>query len=550
MKRKFYSVLAVIFCLPTFLFAACGTPSGHVCKFDLRQAKDEYLRTPATCQSGVTYYYSCECGKAGEEYFTGTVKVAHNYIEKNTAAEYLKAEGNCMEGAEYYYSCTTCGKKTTTTFFVESTGQCNYVAEIPEMQYLKEEATLEQAEVYYKSCSGCGKAGEDTFQYGEKLKEISEAEKELYMPTGLSCELDNFQEDIYEFTWRTQAKPLRPILQIQKGNTLSGECEEYRANVQKESDGSGYTMSVKIDLDYSTTYTYKAFDKYALTSTETTELQTKDTTSMTLFYLMGTASDSQMLGCVIQTKNNTLVIDGGTVGDSIQLVNLLNDKANGKVDAWFFTHPHQDHIGAFYYISQFTEIDVRKIYYNFPSVEDVVKNQRSSDEPDMWKNVAPIFENKYKDHTHVIEKNEVFTFDDVKVKVLRVYNPQLVNSNFLNESSAVYRIENDRSSFLILGDLGTDGGNEVMQNCTLADLQTDYTQMAHHGQNGVAKDFYYYIKPKKCLWPTPNWLWNNDQDGKGYNTGPWNTLVTRAWMDELGVTEHYVAKDGTQVIEF
>ena len=114
----------------------------------------------------------------------------------------------------------------------------------------------------------------------------------------------------------------------------------------------------------------------------------------------------------------------------------------------------------------------------------------------------------------------------------------------------MYRIYNDTSSFLILGDLGTDGGAEVMRNCDLADLQTEYTQMAHHGQNGVTKDFYEYIKPKKCLWPTPGWLWDNNKDGNGYNTGPWNTLLTRAWMDELGVTEHYVAKDGTQVIEF
>jgi hypothetical protein len=71
MRNKIYSILALIFCLPMFLFSACDMSNKHVCKFDLRQAKDEYLRTPATCQSGFTYYYSCECGKAGEEYFTG-----------------------------------------------------------------------------------------------------------------------------------------------------------------------------------------------------------------------------------------------------------------------------------------------------------------------------------------------------------------------------------------------------------------------------------------------------------------------------------------------
>ena len=43
MKRKIYGILAVMICLPMSLFAACGGSDKHVCKFDLRQAKDEYF---------------------------------------------------------------------------------------------------------------------------------------------------------------------------------------------------------------------------------------------------------------------------------------------------------------------------------------------------------------------------------------------------------------------------------------------------------------------------------------------------------------------------
>lgn len=86
----------------------------------------------------------------------------------------------------------------------------------------------------------------------------------------------------------------------------------------------------------------------------------------------------------------------------------------------------------------------------------------------------------------------------------------------------------------MLGDLGVEGGNELMSDCSLVDLQTDYMQMAHHGQCGVSKEFYDYIKPKKCIWPTPKWLWDNDNGG-GINSGPWQTLKTRQWMEDLGV---------------
>ena len=67
--------------------------------------------------------------------------------------------------------------------------------------------------------------------------------------------------------------------------------------------------------------------------------------------------------------------------------------------------------------------------------------------------------------------------------------------------------------------------------------------MSHHGQDGADKQLYAIINPEVCLWPTPEWLWNNDNGG-GYNSGTWQTLETRKWMNEIGVPRHYVEKDG------
>ena len=72
--------------------------------------------------------------------------------------------------------------------------------------------------------------------------------------------------------------------------------------------------------------------------------------------------------------------------------------------------------------------------------------------------------------------------------------------------------------------------------------------MAHHGQAGASKELYEAISPKICLWPTPKWLWNNDS-GMGENSGPWKTLETRTWMEELKVEKNYIAKDGNIVIK-
>ena len=68
---------------------------------------------------------------------------------------------------------------------------------------------------------------------------------------------------------------------------------------------------------------------------------------MAAFFLLGNSGPSQMFGCVIQTENYTVIIDGGTTEDEKQLVEFLDKNADSHVDAWFFTHPHHDHIGCF-----------------------------------------------------------------------------------------------------------------------------------------------------------------------------------------------------------
>ena len=88
-----------------------------------------------------------------------------------------------------------------------------------------------------------------------------------------------------------------------------------------------------------------------------------------------------------------------------------------------------------------------------------------------------------------------------------------------------------------------------MEICSAEKSYSDYTQLAHHGQNGVSEKFYQYIKPRRCLWATPEWLWNND-NGNGYDSGPYATVKTRQLMENFGVTEHFVGKDGITEILF
>ena len=110
----------------------------------------------------------------------------------------------------------------------------------------------------------------------------------------------------------------------------------------------------------------------------------------------------------------------------------------------------------------------------------------------------------------------------------------------------VIKFKMGEKSLLILGDTGVKSSEKLINN-QKEKLKSNVVQMSHHGQNGATKELYEQIQPEICLWPTPEWLWNNDS-GEGYNSGSWKTLETREWIKEIGVLENYIEKDGNQTI--
>ncbi len=259
-------------------------------------------------------------------------------------------------------------------------------------------------------------------------------------------------------------------------------------------------------------------------------------------WMLGSATGAQNLSIVIKSPNGKLiVIDGGWEADADKLSSLILQQG-GKVDAWLITHPHEDHVGALCAIlnDSSRKIKIDKIYCSLAT-------------PDWYRQVSPtgagIADQLLNAFTKLpvgtvtnnIGRGTEINIDDVNIRVLN--NRGAYTYNGVNNSSLVYKIRVSGQSILILGDLAYDGGKDLIKTCTAAELKSDIVQMAHHGQQGVDQDAYALIAPTTCLWPTPAWLWDNDNGG-GVGSGPWGTLTTRAWMDALGVKDNRSLKDG------
>ena len=116
----------------------------------------------------------------------------------------------------------------------------------------------------------------------------------------------------------------------------------------------------------------------------------------------------------------------------------------------------------------------------------------------------------------------------------------------MNDSSLVFKVSSPAKTVLFLGDLGPYAGADLLAKHGKY-LESDVVQMAHHGHGCVRKDVYEAINPRACIWCCQAWLYREPAE-RDYGGEQYGTMRTRRWMEELGVTEHYVTKDGDQVI--
>lgn len=261
---------------------------------------------------------------------------------------------------------------------------------------------------------------------------------------------------------------------------------------------------------------------------------------MSVLHMLKSATDTICESFIYEAEGLLLVIDGGFESESDTLYRKLR-LLGGRVAGWFFTHPHSDHVGAFCRLMEEhgDEIRVDAIYRHFLPEEFLCKH-----EPQEAENTRKYFawlDQLTQRHQIAVKQMracDMYSFGDTRIHMLREPDPSMA-VNCINNSSVVFRLDVHDCRVLFLGDLGSEGGAQLLECVSPEELKADIVQMAHHGQHGVDRPVYEVIQPRCCLWCTPTWLWDNIGP-EGYDSGPFHTVVVRGWMSELGVRRHYM----------
>ncbi len=231
---------------------------------------------------------------------------------------------------------------------------------------------------------------------------------------------------------------------------------------------------------------------------------------------IGHDGNHQGMALIIQLANgHFIVVDGSqhadTEGDTTdnvkRIYDWLNARANGDIviDAWIFTHIHQDHTAAAVeFERQYGHIvTINRYMYNFPAGEAAwslaaVPDLSVSNYIGYFADVEEIA-SRYERVT--LQTGMRFNISNATIEVL--FTHEDLKSNELigfNNSSTVFKITmhtdaNTSKSFLVTGDsmevpASTTGitGTAVYKTLILqagSMLTSDYVQMAHHGSNGL-----------------------------------------------------------------
>lgn len=269
-----------------------------------------------------------------------------------------------------------------------------------------------------------------------------------------------------------------------------------------------------------------------------------------LEFASGDSTSQNGLCFVFQLGDGSyIVIDGGfnRARDAKAIYDYMRehapDKDNITIAAWFITHAHGDHNGAY---NKFTEVYASKVNLelvigNFPSDEARIAGglgTEGSAGPTIISNVS-----KYKGAEYI--KPHVgyqFHLRDAEIEVLYTiesYAPGALT--YFNTSSIVFTVKIAGQQFLILGDASNDA--LTITSSMYGDyLKSDFVQTAHHGYT-TGSSAYAGVTQTYTLAAAPVVLWPvGEKDYAGMNSRAYD-----AHLQGLSTTKEIIVAGAREV---
>lgn len=249
-------------------------------------------------------------------------------------------------------------------------------------------------------------------------------------------------------------------------------------------------------------------------------------------------SGLQSMGYSIEDlKGHLYLVDGGRNEDASYVRHVITTHAN-RVNAWFLTHPHTDHVNAFSSILESSD-QLPRIDTIFASQFDAERYKKTAAPEDVYSDYLrmnkALSKTGLEERVHYIHKGDSIALHGLSVKCFHDYTSK-VGGNACNDGSLMFKISGKKKSMLFCGDIQSSQ-TDVITNEFGQELSCNYIQMSHHGNSGLGSAFYKKAAAtgnlEVAFFDAPEWLFH---PAKGTN---FTTEETRKLMKSLGAKNVY-----------
>ncbi len=235
-------------------------------------------------------------------------------------------------------------------------------------------------------------------------------------------------------------------------------------------------------------------------------------------------SGNQAMCYSLVSGDDLILIDGGWTENAPQVREII-EANGGHVKAWFLTHYHNDHAGAFNALWEEYKDRIDVVYCTPLVWDDFIAVAKYWDSPDTFETFLKITENDDK----VIRMHEGDELDigPFHIKNYNAYNERVKQTGDIpNLCSLFLKVTVDDISILFCGDNYNQSTSDYMLENYADELKADIVQPGHHGNNTMSFEFYEHTGLKIMTFDAPEWL----MTGTDYNAKD-----TKAWCEEHGV---------------
>lgn len=232
-------------------------------------------------------------------------------------------------------------------------------------------------------------------------------------------------------------------------------------------------------------------------------------------------------------EDHTLILIDGGHSENEEYVRSVINQYGGVVDAWFLTHFHEDHIGAFNEIyEEPNNITIKEIYassYEF-HYSSFLKNHKDWDDPETFAKYKKITKNA--DNIYHPARGEDIAISNITVRNYNTYDKIMLRKekeDIPNNCGLVLRFQFTKDSILFMGDMYSASIGQYLINKYGEEIKSEYISAAHHGNSKMPTSFYEYVSPSVMFFDGPEWLVTSDK---------YKAKALMQWCDSLEI-EHY-----------